>query len=173
MGIPTYWINLEVEPFDLHIWMAGEILISPIALRIQLNSQNFQGLARPRNSKTNYHFFGRDFAIFNTLPKKWKLVLELRWLASPFQPAEENQNICKDFFLEKLIAAWADLSWKTNIAIRKGFFPDKKLILSFSVVEVNWTVHANSETDISDAVDRTLVWLPSVSHPNAPRLPQR
>ena len=40
--------------------------------------------------KPTFTFLGRDFAIFNTFTwqnpyqEKWKLVLELRWLASPF-----------------------------------------------------------------------------------------
>ena len=50
---------------------------------------------------------------------------------------------------------------------------DKQLISNFSVVEVNWTVHANSQSDILDAAGLPLVWVLPVSHPNAARLPQR
>ena len=50
---------------------------------------------------------------------------------------------------------------------------DTQLISNFSVVEVNWTVHANSQSDILDAAGRPLVRLLPVSHPNAARLPQR
>ena len=62
---------------------------------------------------------------------------------------------------------------RNTVKYLQGFFPDKtdkQLILSnFSVVEVFWIVHANSQSDILDAPGRALVWLFAVSHPSTAR----
>ena len=83
-----------------------------------LSIKEWKGWLPSAKLKPTFTFFGRDFAIFNTFSwqnpyqEKWKLVLALHWVASPFNyfTASASTGLSELFLNEMKRSCW----WKFN-----------------------------------------------------------